>query len=432
LIDVFYKIVNTIFPLRENESARKGSITDEKIFAASLINKIKDNEDKVSITSYEATQPHNEIISNLSELASVQKILDIKLESVVVRILSTISKKSGAAIPTTIIPTTGTNDVTLLRERAKLEKANENRFFKSYLVNNGGLLGTTIKLETIFAKGEKDAAEFNILENFTSHFQYDFLDSLKDKGLRERTAINIMIGNYADKSRILDKSIDRSVKINERFIIRNDIETSADKPSENVLTSDEILEESRKQSFNYYKDVVLDIIEKYQDILNIDLSKLYSNGNLNVKAVKKTLNDINAYLRQFKKDSFLDVIYNSNKNFIKEVHYSFYKDNVSLNNNILDYFSIYEDPSLYKAFIEKQRESFIYKLQDVKGGNVLISPSNYASIQSSQKGENDVFKKIVYSLGIDYNSFKEEFMEDDNTVRITSKTSFRLNPLASK
>jgi hypothetical protein len=421
---VFRNILNILFPLKKSKDI-------ENVFKASLIKKIKDNEDNIINVSYDDIRTHNDVINSLSEVAGVQDILDKKLESIVVRILSTISKVGGEAIPTTIIPSTGVNDIITLRERHLLENDGKSRKYKSYFLKSGALLGTVVRLESVAGDKAIDASQLNIIENFTSHFEFDFLESLKDKKDNENSNVNIMIGNYADKARILDKAILRDAKVGDKFIIRSPVGSSPKNPSTLVMSTEEILEYNREQSLNYYTDIVLDIINTYASVFNLNLEKLNPKNNFNLKEAKNLLNIINTEIRKLSKDEFLNMTLNSPNNFIKEVHYSFYGNKVSLNNNILDYLDIYSNKNLYDGLIHNQKESFLHKFLDYKMSNILISSSSVTGINTNKKGEEeDNMVKILHSLGIPFKQYKEKFI--DSVGNHLVHYNGVLNPLVSK
>jgi hypothetical protein len=233
---VFKEIQGKIFPAYENVQLvgtdKKITIVSRPIYNESLFAKIEANENNIEDLHFDDVTSTNDVITDLSKSPKVQDILDAKLDTIIVRILTTISKQGGEQIPTSIIPSLGQNDSSILRERIKLENdPNYTGEYRNYFTNQGGLLGTVIKLEAINEDETKDASKYNVIENFVSHFEFDFLESFKN-GTEN---VNLMIGNYSDKGRILDKKVDRAAKWNEQYIFGK-----LPNESGTVMTSDEV------------------------------------------------------------------------------------------------------------------------------------------------------------------------------------------------
>lgn len=410
------------------------------IFKESLFQDITENEENIEKLSYDQIKTTNNIINPLSSTGVIQQILDEKLKSVKSVILTKVSKQGGEPIPTTVIPSVGFNDITLLRERKILEQTNSNRLYKNHFVNNGGLKGTIIRLETLEGENDKDASLLNIVENFTSHFEYDFLESLKvlPEGSFAINDVNIMIGNYADKSRILDKRISNKASLNDKAIIRSTSPIFPSKVSKDVMKSDEIWEASRKQSLNYYTDLTLDLIDKYTKLIpglipktiesTIKYFQKIKNGKvlIDYDKILKHLDKINSVISKIPYEDFLRAINSLEGDFIKELHYSIYKEKgvqkIALNNTIIDYIKIYSDKNLFNAFVERQRESFLYKMLDFKPGGVLLNAKTIANLASSEDGyDENVMKLILHSIGYDYATYKKSFIIPGTSQKIVEE-----------
>ncbi|MGV8961977.1 MAG: hypothetical protein ACOH2V_01170 [Candidatus Saccharimonadaceae bacterium] len=222
LVGVFRGISEVIFP----NYNKKDNLNE------SLFSKILTNEQNLDAANFDEVNENTEIIKPLSAVKSVQDILDAKMSTMIVRILTTISKLQGEPIPTSIIPSLGQNDLTVLRERIRIENAEGHTgTYKNYFTKEGNLWGTIIKLETVRDKDTKDADRLNVIENTISHFEYDFLDSFKS----DYDSVNLMIGNYSDKARIIGKRVNKAAQFNEKYIIgKNELEVGV------VLNADEV------------------------------------------------------------------------------------------------------------------------------------------------------------------------------------------------
>lgn len=431
LVGIFTSILKSIFPQYDNPG-EKG----EK-FVGSLFETIAENEASLDEERFSDSNSNNDVITSISKLKVVQDILDKKMDSMIVRILTTISKLGGEPIPTAIIPSLGQNDLSVLRERIRLEKDRSgNESYKNYYASYGNLLGTVIKLEVARNELTKDADKLNIIENYTSHFEYDFIDSFKT----DYNSINIMIGNYADKSRIISKRIDKFSKFgldetNQKFIIGNDKATK-----DNVYNSDEVWQLSADQSKNYYNDLTKKVVSDFRALATI-VPELRTALN---KATdrKSELLAINKYLRTVNYEDFLNLINSiDGVDFVEELHYSKYRDEnkerVSINQTIFDYHTIYNDPVIFEAFKERQRESFIHKLLGQnENKNILFSANKISKINTIKKVDSPgTFAKIVAELGYDYKQYAKNFenKDGDHVLYIIDEAGkFILNPVVDK
>lgn len=212
------------------------------LYKKSLFEAIAKNELNIEKLSYDQINTTNEVISSLSSSTSLGAILDEQLKSIKAIVLTKVSKQDGKPIPTSVIPSLGFNDSALLLERLKLERSEKDRLYKNYFANNGGLKGTVIRLESLNGEDAKDSALLKIVENFTSHFEFDFLESLKvlPEGSTAIDDVNIMIGNYADKSRILDKRISSTASLNGKAIIKSIAPGTVNKKGTAVMDSKEV------------------------------------------------------------------------------------------------------------------------------------------------------------------------------------------------
>ena len=245
------EIRNGIF--RKIETDESGAQTFKK--ENTIFNDIENIEKDVISLSFDSVLTTNDALISLSGVGALREVINAKLENVVVRVLTNIKKQNGDAVPTTVIPSLGFNDITLLKERHGIEKSKETKY-KNFFVNNGGLLGTVIKLEEIKGDEAKNSSDLTKLENFISHFQYGFLEALKPGS---DSNFNLIIGNYADKSRILNKIIDTKIKKvdAQRNTSKNMIVSHSglakNTASVDVLSSEELWEESRIQGSLYFQ-----------------------------------------------------------------------------------------------------------------------------------------------------------------------------------
>jgi hypothetical protein len=79
-------------------------------------------------------------------------MLDVHLEDLVLKPLTTIKTLSGELIPVFKLPTLTYNDVEVLSSRRKIEQSNKAKgmdIYTNLFTTRGGLLGTITKLESI-------------------------------------------------------------------------------------------------------------------------------------------------------------------------------------------------------------------------------------------------------------------------------------------
>ncbi len=434
LTTVFKSIVDQMFP------ANRGK---EKAYESSLFKKVVDNEANVDALNFDEVTSNNEIISDLSSLSAVQDILDVKLDTMIVRILTTISKQGGEKIPTSLIPSLGQNDVAILTDRMKIENdPNYTGEYKNYFLNEkhlagtefgNHLLGTSIKLEVLNGQDQKDAAKLNVIENFASHFEYDFLESFKT----DTESANFMIGNYSDKGRIIDKRINKYAKYNGDFIMGK---KSSDKGK--ILNAGEVWNLAYEQSGKYYNDLTTKIINDY---------KVVAEGEPTLKALMgkgtkvEVLNGIDQWLGSMEYNQFLNTINKyQGAHFTEELHYAKYNVKVdgknvirpSINQTLMDYYQIHNNPDLHKAFVENQKESFIHKYLAQNGNqNILLTSDKVDNFNKVKKEINpSIFKNVVESLGYNYKGYAEDFVDKEGNHLLYSVKDGNtvLNPLVDK
>lgn len=424
LIGAFINIRKNLFSEYEDGVAQ---------FNSSLFEVIQKNEENVEELNYENAQTINDVLTSLSGLKEIQDILDVALETRIIRMISTVKKFGGDSIPTAIIPSVGQNDSSILMERIKIEKdGSQNRKYNNYFTNQGGLLGTTIKLEVIGKNSTKDAAMLNVLENFISHFEYDFIESIKEA---KTPSVNIIIGNYSDKNRVINKKIDKFAKWGTGFI-------TAKNPNDTglVLTPNEVWSVSKIQSKNYYDDLTSTIFTSYEELIP---------GINKIQDPSEKIKKINSKLAKFTYDDFLKFVYKSKINFTEELHYSIYQDKdakgkvikdingepikiVRLNQTIFDYYKIYNNDEIFEAFKENQKESFIHKLLDTRDNQNILFES-FIIDKINLKNEN-TFKEILKSLGVNTKDYFHQFVDVDKNHLIYKVINDKvvLNPLLDK
>lgn len=377
-----------------------------------ILDLIIKNEEERSNKNFKNIKSNSEVIETLTNLKTIQDIIDIHLYNYPLRPIMNISTLTGEKIPTYKLANLMYDDSNILNYRKQIEDKKNNKFESLFLKSNF-LLGTSTKLEVINENKNKSAFKLNVLENFTVNFQYDFLNSFNPRFSND--LIHVMIGNYSDKNSILAKMININAKYNDKYIIGN-------KSGKNIMSIEEVKELSRSQMFNYYHDVLDNIFTQYEKLgVKID----YNN-------VEKNIKNINSYLANFEnKDSFLLEI-NSvrNKgidvNITEELHYSYYTENkiLALNQVIIDNYYISKDKSNYEKLISSSLDSLVKKLKKEKG-TILLDGEDITKLEMTKKSPSDksVVDSIMTNLGINnINDFKT----NDN---ILIKKGNEVNPL---
>jgi len=398
----------------------------------SVLQKIIANEDSVLNNEYSAVESNANIIENASK--SLQTIFDIYLEDFVLKPITTISTLSGEKIPVWKTPNVMYNDVENLLTRSRVEKSKEHddNAYENLFVKYGGLKGTSTKLEVINRSNNKASSAYNVAEHFISSFQYEFLNSFDaKKNIDIDGRIHVMIGNYADKSTIVAKMIDRHLKVKidekDKFIIGHN-------EGKNVATQAELQELVRSQSAKYYTGLVNTIFDKYKEI-GVTIIDGDIIGNIN---------KINEFLGIFQdQDEFLVFLQKHNVDIVEELDYSTYltfnnKTNkydkrLALNQTIVDYSKIYGSKEEFNKFVNFQEDNFAEKLELLKGKNILIG-SDGTNGGNFEKIRNN-YENYLNSFGITAKEMKnfELHNEDKELVglKIVNEEG-ELNPLAKR
>jgi len=462
----------------------------ESIFKAirtgDLLEKIIENEKNIEEKFFDESASKSETINDLTTNSAVQSILDVILESEVIKPLTTINTMSGEALPTFKVANLTYNDVEVLQTRRLIEKENTEvgrGSYKSMFLTGKMLLGTVTKLESVNARENKAAASWNVLESFTSNFRYDFLNAYRTDS--QSSGINVMIGNYSDKSTVLSKIININAinTDNGKKIIGNALRTSVVTTPERVLevinegntrenkarlnkifeefealelfdksiniladsnkiieakikaikeyygnpsvmTSVEVLKLMRKQGANYYNSLFDSLFEQYEKI-----------GFLTGKeeTFKDKVNKINKELSKFKTiDSLLKhisplAIADNSINFTKELHYSQYTNGIRLNQTLINYHKVFMNQDIFLDYIKDQEDSFIKKLEKLNPGNILFTTEDVTNF-NTKKLEGQL-SNIITRLGIDLISYNKKFVKKgQHLVEVNNE----INPLIKK
>ena len=160
----------------------------------------------------EPTEALGEILSNPFLIQSIKQFVD----NYITKTIMTVDTLRGDKIPTFKTATLMYNDISLLQSHYKNYNKNNDKLHRSIffgsdiskLPTESVILGTGTKLEIRDEGTEsKDAANFNIIENFNTTFIFDFLKSFSKDKRNENKSFAVTIGNYSDKSTILTKFI---------------------------------------------------------------------------------------------------------------------------------------------------------------------------------------------------------------------------------
>ena len=236
--------------------------------------------------------------------------------------------------------------------------------YKSLLTRNSpAVLGTSAKME--ISKWDsankkmitKDAVDFTPSENFISDFQYDFLESLN-----VNNTFQIILGNYSDKKSIYTK------------IINGDFEFEYNNKNVKLLSlnNDDLLQVYRTQTKNYHQNALLSIFRDYKKVFKV----AGINANINVEGnfddnLNSNINAINEVLRS---KSIYEINSEYAKNYdysesitglTEELHYSSYNEGgtkiVQLNQMLTDIYNVFNNNSMFDAYIKKEEELFLTK-----------------------------------------------------------------------
>ena len=339
----------------------------------STVSDISENEEKISKGERNniktETEALSSILSNNFLREAINKSIDNGLPSKTIMMIHTLA---GNSIPTFKTATLLYNDVALLSSHHKNYNKNNDKYYKSLLLNKKGVvLGTGTKLEIRDEQDSKEAAKMNLIENFNTTVLYDFFKSFdKDKKDGQPT-FGVTLGNYSDKSTILAKLISCDAETHEGELIKN-------------LPNEKLVELFRLQNKNYYVDITNDIFKQFEYLFKNNGSikkfeKLDFNGKvkfINDYLVKTDADGKNLFQKEKKQAVF------SGANFVDELHYSSYvekgKKRLALNQLIVDNYNIFSDNNegeaneSYKKFIQMQEDNLISKYLKASDGSTEI------------------------------------------------------------
>lgn len=330
---------------------------------------IADSKGDVSVTQYLPATINTAFYKALTNSYLVNYVMPVVMN------VETFDKKK---LPTFKMATLTQKDSELFELQRKFESENEeNTKFRSLLIKNYSpeentlpciILGTGTKLELVNDDVSKHAVKFNVSENFTSDFQFEFLQNLIDND-----QFSIMLGNYSDKNTILTKLINARIKLDK------------DSPPLIEMPIEDILIKVRQQAGNYYKDVLEKIFDDYAKLLDIKLS-INTVPEANIKKINEKLKTINIRTLS-KRASDLGI------NFTEELHYSRYNNGketrICLNQLIVDNFRIFNNDKLFKEFVRRQESNMISKFQEfnksVDGGKELVFTPGFKIKEAMKK-----------------------------------------------
>ena len=315
------------------------------IVAASVDNKIikdaiKDGLIKDSSKGDVAT---SEYLPSIVNNKLFKGINNAYLINYIVKAVMNIETITGEKLPTFKLTTLTQKDPELFELQRNFQLKNTGKhIFESLLIKDTPvILGTGTKLEAINNEASVRAPKFNVDENFTSDFQYDFLQNIirSSKRSNEKTQFSIMLGNYSDKNTILTKII------NANFTYGDSKIPVIKLPMENLLAL------VKQQAGNFYRDAINDVIGDYKQLLDVKLTK---DIEKNIAIINEVLR--NADVRTLsKKASDLGI------NLTEELHYSKYEGKFALNQLLVDNYRIFHDDTLFAEFIARQESSMLDK-----------------------------------------------------------------------
>lgn len=296
----------------------------------------------------------SEFIPQTTKDAFFKALTSAFLVNTVLKPVMNVEMMTGETLPTFKLATLTQKDAQLFEAQRGFERTPGTKtVFRSLLIRDiPAIMGTGTKLEGINGDTNKTAVKFNVSENFTSDFQFDFLQNIINND-----RFSIMIGNYSDKNTVITKII------NGNFYIESDSNPSKT-PVLKLPTSD-LLELVRIQAGNYYKDTLKKIFKDYETLLGIKLSLSYDD---NINKINKILKTID--IRSLSKKAS-----DNNINLTEELHYSTYNGVLSLNQLIIDNYRIFNDAELFIQFVERQEKNMLDKFKlfnkSVGGGNSI-------------------------------------------------------------
>ena len=397
-----------------------GLITEMNKFLGALsmdFDHIKESVDASDITKMsrgdDTTSAYikNTINSNAFKALSTAYLMNTTIKPIM-----TIQTLTGESIPTFKTANLTYKDTELVWEQYLRQESN-NGVYRSLLTDNSekmALVGTNTKLELVSGDENKSAAKFNVAESFTGDFQFGFIESLL-----KNDSFDVMIGNYSDKSTILTKTISALFKVLD----------GKEKVNVTELSSDKLLNLMRRQSENYYKDVLTKVINDYAKLLNIQV-KTTKNED-----IFKSIDKINAKLSTIPSIETLSPLASKlGIDFTKELHYSRYGDIVSMNQLIVDNFKIFSSFELdskdnatyplFNEFVKRQEDSFIDKFK------YFNSSTGSDSIKLTANLEESDIELLFKKLGLKDSDFG---VTDEGDVDIYSLVqNDKLNPILKK
>jgi len=369
----------------------------------------------------------SEVIASL--VKKIQDIQDIYLDNFILRPIMNISTLTGEQIPTYKIPNLMYNDTETLINRYDIENdGSTGRHFSSLYLQEDMLLGTSTGLEVINRNKNKAVGKFNTIESFTANFEYAFLDSFKSKSKAD--GIHVMIGNYSDKNTIMSKIINKNAKKGDKFIIGNQEGTD-------ILSLKEVQNLFKKQSGDYYTDLLNSVFDQYKK-LGVKINNKNKSDDANIQENIKIVND---YLGTFKsKDDFLKLVVQKSLQdpsirITEELHYSNYPQGedirLALNQSIVDYYRIFTTDT-FNEFIKREEESLAKKLIAEKG-EFLFSDARMDAIERSNDRNYEEDRKVLNgwlkSFGINAQDYKSFDTKEGQKIKLSNG---RINPLLSR
>lgn len=387
----------------------------------SSLNDINDNlskvKEKVDVNEGSIDKiTQSETISDLISDSKIQDLIDIYLNNFIVKAIMTINTLKGDKLPTFKVATLTNNDVELFELDQMLRS--EDRIYKSILYGNGKVIvGTGTKLEITNGKDSKAAAKMEVSENFISNFEYDFLRAITNSFNKkdETKAFGVMLGNYSDKSTILNKLISVDAKIGDKRILD--------------LSMNELLETIRTQSLDYYTDLFNDLFMNYNKLfgaIGYDAKLDYSstkNFNKNIEILNNYLlfNNLSEDLKEaFKVDKSIIIeeersysVYNKGKDKLKAINYQ-----------LVDYYNIFNTKTTFNKFIKFQENKFTKKY-----------PSKHIDFTENKNKDEEELAQDETIIDF-YKAVNEDFEKNedfnDNGKQLVVNTKDELNPLLRK
>jgi len=413
----FDKLIQVLKPTSKKEFENwLISFTDKLGKDHSIIQALDDETTKnisgdASITKY---------MPNILDDAVYKTVTDAYLLNYIMKPVMNITTYDNKKLPTFKVATLTQKDSELFELQRNFELDNaKNTSFRSLLTKQYSLekntsqnnlfpcviLGTGTKLELTNEDGGKSATKFNVSENFTSDFQFDFLQNILDNN-----RFSIMLGNYSDKNTILTKIINGLIKLDGNTPLIQ-------------MPVTKILKYVQDQGQTYYKDTLFKVFDDYEKLLGIKLS-MKTVPEENIKKINEALNKINVRSLS-QKASQLGI------NLTEELHYSkyFIKDETTgkfkqiygLNQLLVDNFRIFNNPKLFGEFVKLQEENMINKFKEF---NKNVNGGKEITFAGSPK-----FEEIIKKLGIS----KEEFTKKGTETNYRDLLGANgINPLLKK